>query len=192
MYKEALRTGFYELQSTRDWYREVTADIGMHAGLVKYWIRTAALLVCPVAPHFAEHLWSGLLKEPKSIQLALWPEVSAPVERTILDSAQYMRSTLKMIRDAEASMTKKGGKAAKFKGIKYEANQPKAVRVFVATRFPEWQETCIEIMKGATDMETGVVDDSQIRSDIQAKDLLGDKKVMPFVMSIKVRMKLCG
>ena len=32
-YKDALKYGFYELQSTRDWYREVTADIGMHADL---------------------------------------------------------------------------------------------------------------------------------------------------------------
>lgn len=185
MYKEALRTGFYELQSTRDWYREVTTDIGMHAGLLKYWIRTAALLVCPIAPHFAEHIWTGLLQEPKSIQQALFPEPSIPVERKVIDSAVYMRSTLKMIRDAEASLTKKGGKTAKLKGIQFEANKPKAVRVFVATRFPEWQETCIEVLKGATNFETGAVDDAAVRAEITKRGLIKDKKIMPFVMSIK-------
>lgn len=186
MYKEALRTGFYELQSTRDWYREVTADVGMHAGLIKYWIKTAALLVAPIAPHFAEHLWTDLLKEPKSIQLALWPETSAPVERTVIDSAGYMRSTLKSIRDAEISMSKKGGKGAKMKGMAFDPAKPKAVRVFVATKYPDWQETCIEILKGATDMNTGVVDDAKVREEITKKGLIKDKKTMPFVMNIKV------
>ncbi|TCD60815.1 cytosolic leucyl tRNA synthetase, partial [Steccherinum ochraceum] len=43
-YKDALKYAFYELQSARDWYREVTSDVGMHAALVKYWIRVSALL----------------------------------------------------------------------------------------------------------------------------------------------------
>ncbi|KAG8986294.1 cytosolic leucyl tRNA synthetase [Tulasnella sp. 427] len=188
MYKEALRTGFYELQSTRDWYREVTADVGMHAGLIKHWIQTAALLVCPIAPHFAEHLWTDLLKQPQSIQLARFPEPTAPVERTVVDSAAYMRTTLKSIRDAEISMSKKGGKGAKMKGMAFDPAKPKAVRVFVATTFPEWQETCVEILKGATDMKSGVVDDAKVREEITKKGLIKDKKVMPFVMSVKKRI----
>jgi leucyl-tRNA synthetase len=60
-YKDAMKYGFYELQSARDWYREVTADIGMHADLVRYWITVAAILASPIAPHFAEHIWRGIL-----------------------------------------------------------------------------------------------------------------------------------
>ena len=52
-YKDALKYGFFELQSSRDWYREVTADVGMHADLTEWWIRTAALLVVPIAPHLS-------------------------------------------------------------------------------------------------------------------------------------------
>ncbi|TFY79564.1 hypothetical protein EWM64_g4448, partial [Hericium alpestre] len=73
-YKDALKYGFYELQSARDWYREVTAEIGMHADLVKRWIRISALLVTPIAPHFAEHIWTTILNKPTTIQNALWPE----------------------------------------------------------------------------------------------------------------------
>lgn len=186
MYKEALRTGFYELQSSRDWYREVTSDIGMHLGLIKYWIRISALLVCPIAPHFAEHLWTAILKEPKSIQLAQWPTPSHPVDRTVIDSAQYMRTTLKEIRDAELSMVKKGAKAAKVKGTPFDPSKKKAVRIFVASKFPEWQETSIEIMKGATNLETGAVDDAKVREEITKKGLIKDKKIMPFVMNVKV------
>ena len=49
-FKDALKYGFFEMQNARDRYRDITADIGMHAHLVKYWIRTACLLVTPVAP----------------------------------------------------------------------------------------------------------------------------------------------
>ena len=115
-YKDALKYGFYELQSARDWYREVTSDVGMHSSLVTYWIRTAALLVTPIAPHFAEHIWSGILKEPQSIQLARWPTPSTPVDRTLLEAAQYMRGTIKTIRDAEASLAKMMSKGKGKKG----------------------------------------------------------------------------
>src|SRR6266545_2823978 len=102
-YKEALKFGFYEFQSIRDWYREVTSDIGMNRDLVLYWIRNAALLVAPIAPHFAEHIWSGILREERSIQLALWPVLSTPIDPTIIESGAYMRDTVKTIRDAEIS-----------------------------------------------------------------------------------------
>ena len=79
-YKDALKYGFYELQIARDWYREVTSDIRMHADLVKYWIRVLAILASPIAPHFAEHVYSVILQSPTSIQLARWPTPKEPVE----------------------------------------------------------------------------------------------------------------
>ncbi|KAG8908800.1 cytosolic leucyl tRNA synthetase [Tulasnella sp. 403] len=158
LYKEALRTGFYELQSSRDWYHEVTSDIGMHAGLITYWIRTTALLVSPIAPHFAEHLWTELLKEPQSIQLARWPTPSTPVERSVLDAAKYMRSTLESIRDAEASMVKWGRKEIKTKGIVSNLPKRKAVRIFVA---------------------------SKLKEEITKRGSIEDEKAMPFIMDVK-------
>jgi leucyl-tRNA synthetase len=67
-YKEALKYGFYELDNSRRAYLEATADIGMHRDLVLDCIRRTALLVGPIMPHFAEHIWSGMLQQPKSIQ----------------------------------------------------------------------------------------------------------------------------
>ena len=63
-YKGALKYGFYELQSARYWYHEVTSDTGMHVDLVTYWIRIFPLLVTPIAPHFAEHLYRTMLGMP--------------------------------------------------------------------------------------------------------------------------------
>lgn len=61
LFKEALRTGFFELQATRDKYRELSLD-GMHVELVFRFIEVQALLLSPICPHVAEHVWSLLGK----------------------------------------------------------------------------------------------------------------------------------
>ncbi|KAI0077647.1 leucine-tRNA ligase [Panus rudis PR-1116 ss-1] len=186
-FKDALKYGFYELQSVRDWYREVTSDVGMHHDLVLYWIRVATLLVLPIAPHFSEHIWSTVLKEPKSVQFALWPEVTKPVDRAIIDAGAYMRDTTKTMRDAELSLLKKMNKG---KGAQapYDPKKPKAVRIYVATRFPEWQDQCVQVAKDAYDAERDKVDDAKVRELLIQRGLIKDKKAMPFIQLFKKRI----
>jgi leucyl-tRNA synthetase len=187
-YKDALKFGFYDFQSTRDWYREVTADAGMHQDLVQYWIRTAALVVTPIASHFSEHIWTAILKNPQSIQLAAWPTPSDPVDRTLIEAGQYMRGTIKIIRDAEVSLLKA---LAKAKGKKpsdafYNPKKPKAVRIYVATTFPEWQDTCVQIIKEAYSKEEDKVDDTKVKQLLIERELIKDKRPMPFIQAFKV------
>ena len=137
-----MKYGVYELQSARDWYREVTADIGMHADLVRYWIRVAALLATPIASHFAEHIWRGILQHPSTIQRALWPTPARAVDAPTIEAGAYMRALVKNVRDAELTLLKKLGKAPKG-GAKAEPPpfDPKKTR---ALRFPEWQDACVQ------------------------------------------------
>jgi leucyl-tRNA synthetase len=188
-YKDAVKYGFYEIQSARDWYREVTMENGMHLDLVKYWIRAAALLISPVAPHFTEHIWSTVLNEPKSIQLARWPEPTSTVDRTLLDAGLYMRGTIKTIRDAELNLLKK---ATKGKGgaAPFDPKKPRAVRVYVASRFPEWQDICVQAVQDAYSVEHDKVDDVKVREILQQKGLIKEKRAMPFVQLFKVRYHL--
>ena len=97
----------------------------MHADLVKYWIRVAAILVSPIGPHFAEHMYSTILESPTSIQFALWPTPKEPVDRTIIEALAYCRSTLKSIRDAEASLLKMLSTKSKKGGRDVEVFDPK-------------------------------------------------------------------
>ena len=184
-YKDAVKHGFYELQSARDWYREVTADVGMHADLVEWWVRTAALLALPVAPHFAEHVWTTILQEPRSVQLARWPEPTRPVDQTILDSAVYMRGTIKTMRDAELSLLKKMNKGKQGQAT-YDPKRPRAVRIYVSTAFPEWQEACVQVVKDAYAPEHDKVDDAKVRELLTQRGLIKDKRAMPFVQAFKV------
>lgn len=160
----------------------------MHADLVRYWMRSAALLIAPIAPHFAEHIYSTILKSPTSIQRALWP-TPEPVDSTVLEAATYMRGTVKTIRDAEVALLKMLQKAKGKKGPSesvFDAKKPKAVRIYVATAFPEWQEKCVQVVKEAYDEETYKVDDAKVKDLLTKQDLIKDKRVMPFVQAFKV------
>ncbi|KAJ7026734.1 hypothetical protein C8F04DRAFT_104879 [Mycena alexandri] len=197
-YKDALKYGFYELQTSRDWYREVTSDAGMHADLVMYWIRVAALLVTPIAPHFTEHIFSTILKSPTSIQLASWPTPATPVDIAVIEAGAYMRGTIKMIRDAETSLVKMMNKS-KSKGKKdgaekpmFDPKQPKGVRIYVATTFPEWQDSCVQVVKESYDASADKVDDAKVRTLLTERGLIKDKRAMPFVQDFKKRMAQFG
>lgn len=188
-YKDALKYGFYELQTARDWYREVTIDIGMHAELVRYWIRVSTLLVTPIAPHFTEHIWSSVLQEPRSIQLASWPEPSRSVDKVIVDSGAYMRNTIKTIRDGELNLMKKINKGKKGKDASeapFDPKKPRSVAIYVATTFPEWQNACVQAVKDAFDEEADKVDDARVREILMQRGLIKDKRAMPFVQLFKV------
>lgn len=172
---------------TRDWYREITADVGgMHVDLVKYWIEIAALLATPIAPHFTEHLWSTVLGKPRSIQFALWPTPTSAVDLAAIEAGNYMRETMKAIRDAELTLVKKSSRG---KSFPCDPKKPKAVRLYVSSSFPEWQNRCIEAVREAYDGETETVDDAKVRELLKAKDLFKDKRAMPFVQLFKVYIK---
>jgi leucyl-tRNA synthetase len=188
-YKDALKYGFYEFQTSRDWYREVTADVGMHAELIQHWIRIAALLATPIAPHFAEHIWTSILQSPTSIQVALWPTPTEPVDRTIVDSGVYLRETVKAIRDAEVTLMKRISKSkVKGKEALFDPKKPKSVRVYVATSFPAWQDECVKAVKDAYSASTGGIDDAKVREALTKTGLLKDKRTMPFVQAFKVKL----
>jgi leucyl-tRNA synthetase len=62
MYKEALKSGFYEFQSARDKYRELCHG-PMHAGLVFRFIEVQLIILSPFCPHICEHIWTSVLKK---------------------------------------------------------------------------------------------------------------------------------
>lgn len=184
MYKDALKSGFYNLQAARDSYRDAVAlEGGMHADLVIEFIRVQALLMAPIAPHMAEHLWSTILKEPISIQLAQFPVMTAPVDRIVIESAEYVRDTLKDIRDTGITHQKKKKKG---RVAAYDPSKPTAVRVFISKTYPEWANKTTEIVRASWTAEAGV-DDAKVRQLMLEAGLLKEKKTMPLVVAIKVR-----
>lgn len=188
-YKEALKSALYEPLLSRDWYREVTFEEGMHADLIFKFIRILALTVAPITPHFSEHIWKSTLKEEGSIQTTLWPD--APVDYQpqpgFNHAAAYMRGTLKSMRDAELAIAKrKAKKGGPTEGV-YDPHKPKGLNIFVASSFPPWQDQSVAIAQGAYDATTGTIDDAKVKDELSQLGLLKDKRVMPFIQMLKVR-----
>lgn len=64
-FKLALKSGLYDFVSARDSYREAatSAGVGMHRDLVLRYVELQALLLAPIAPHWAEYIWLEILKK---------------------------------------------------------------------------------------------------------------------------------
>lgn len=61
LYKEALRTGFYELQTAKDKYLQLSPVVNLD--LIKKYIEIQIILLSPICPHVCEYIWGDLLKK---------------------------------------------------------------------------------------------------------------------------------
>jgi len=62
LYKEALRTGFYEFQAIRDKYLQLTAIDGINWTLITRYIELQIILLSPICPHICEYIWEFIGK----------------------------------------------------------------------------------------------------------------------------------
>jgi leucyl-tRNA synthetase len=184
-YKLALKSALYDFTSARDFYREssTAAGIKMHKDLVLQYIELQALLLAVIAPHWSEYIWLEVLRKPSTIQNALYPVV--PASNAALTAArEYVRATSSNITSAEAAQQKK---KAKGKDIGYDLKKPKKLTIFVAAKFPAWQEKYIDLVKEAWDGKG--MDDKEVNAKVaKMGEMKSNKKVMPFVMGLKKRL----
>jgi leucyl-tRNA synthetase len=81
MFREAIKTGFYELQNARNEYRKATTGNGltnvskeekfenMHIDLIKRFATIQALVLSPITPHWSESIWKDLLGKVSEIHV---------------------------------------------------------------------------------------------------------------------------
>jgi leucyl-tRNA synthetase len=184
-FKLALRAGFYDLTSSRDFYREACAAAGiqMHHDLLLKYIELQAVCLAPLAPHWAEYIWMELLKKLDTIHNARFPQL--PVADPGLTAArEYVRITASSVNSAETAQMKK---KAKGKEISFDPKLPKKLTVFMTERFPAWQEKYIDLVKEMWDPATNTVNDKELNGKIGKMGEM--KKAMPFVQGLKRRLQ---
>lgn len=68
LYKEALKTGFFEFQAARDKYLQLNALDGINWTLIMKYIELQIILLSPICPHVCEYIW-GLIGKVSIFQL---------------------------------------------------------------------------------------------------------------------------
>lgn len=156
----------------------------MHSSLIRKYITLQALLITPIAPHWADYIWSEVLNNttPSTIQNALWPDVPHP-NPSLTAVREYVRATSSAITSAEAAQQKRKDKG---KAISFDPKLPKKLTIFYAASFPAWQDAYLEIVRDSFD---GMgFDEKNLNTKVQAKGKAEMKRAMPFVQQLKRRL----
>eukprot|EP00794_Sanderia_malayensis_P007562 gene7562-8400_t len=190
LFREALKTGFFEFQAARDKYRDVCLK-GMHRDLVFKYIEVQAILLSPICPHICEHIWSLLGKE-SSIMKACWP-IAGDVNEGILKSSQYLMDCAREFRLRLKNMiaVQEKGKKKSTEPLK----KPTQGVVYIAKAYPTWQHKTLVTLKQLYDENQGdFPDNKQIMGALKKEnfDKKYTKKLMPFVQFVKRQVELVG
>lgn len=189
MYKEALKSGFFEFQAAKDKYRELAIE-GMHRDLVFRFIEYQTLLLAPICPHLCEHTWT-LLGKSSSVMKASWP-TAGPVDEILIRSSQYLMDTAHDLRlRLKAYMQPAKSK----KGDNKPPAKPTHCTIYVAKTYPPWQHSALSLLGKHYKSNNGALPDNKvIAMELGAMPELKKymKRVMPFVAMIKDSLEKKG
>lgn len=190
LFKEALRTGFFELQAARDKYRELSLLDGMHVDLIMRFIEVQALLLSPICPHVAEKVWE-LLGNKTSIVKASWPKLGN-INEVEIKASEYLMETAHSFRVHLKTY---------LQGIKTKQNpnpppveKPNIVTIWVAKSFPSWQSCILTVLKDHFLKDGYLPDNKVLSAEFAKKEELKKymKRVMPFVQATREKVNQLG
>ncbi|CAF2993244.1 unnamed protein product [Rotaria sp. Silwood2] len=171
LYKEVLKHGFFQLQNSRDNYRELCTGIEkMNMSLIKRFIEVQTLLLAPICPHVCDYVYQ-LLYPNKSIMEAKWP-IPGKIDQSLIDSCNYLLNSVHYFRNRSKTLTAQQNK-------KYS----EAI-IHVARDYPRWQIFVINQLKKIFKENSSFPDNKILSSYFKDRpeiDVKYAKKIMPFV-----------
>lgn len=198
MFREALKSGFYDLQAARDEYRLSCGAGGMSRDLLWRFMDIQTRLIAPICPHYAEYVWRELLKKEGYVVKAGWPVADSP-DFALKKANSYLQDSIVSMRkllQKQVSGSKKG-KATATTNVQ---NKPTAGLIFVNEQYDGWKKECLEILQRKFDAKTDTfAPDIEILSELQNSEIGKEgnfkqlqKLCMPFLRFKKDEVKSVG
>ncbi|EGC32540.1 leucyl-tRNA synthetase [Dictyostelium purpureum] len=187
-FRDALHLVFFDLQNARDHYKVTTLD-QMHKDLVLKFIEIQAVLIYPIAPHFAQKIFNILGKG--SILDARWP-TAGPIDFEALKKNSYIESTIYSFRTRLQLFQKaKGkGKTASDKIL------PEKSTILFSKSYPKWQQDVLEYLASIYDENTKsfTKDNNAISEELRKREEFKPhlKNLMGFVAAVGQNIKEIG
>ncbi|KAA8545447.1 hypothetical protein F0562_020231 [Nyssa sinensis] len=186
MFREALKTGFYDLQAARDEYRFSCGAGGMNLDLVWRFMDVQTRLIAPICPHYAEYVWRELLKKDGFVIKAGWPMADLP-DLTLKSANKYLQDSITLMRkllQKQISGSKKANKKGTPVTVLTEDNKLTGL-IYVNEQYDGWKEECLRILQCKFDNKN--------RTFAPEKDILDalQKSVVGQAANFKQTQKLC-
>ncbi|KAI1715217.1 tRNA synthetases class I (I, l, M and v) domain-containing protein [Ditylenchus destructor] len=175
LYKEALKTGFFEYQIARDNYKQLCngKDSEMRQDLVFRFIETQVLILSPICPHLCEHIWH-LLGKQSLIVTERWP-VAKPTDLVLAKETDFLNRSIREFRLRKEGFLypkkKKGAPQEPINAASIEAT------VYIANRYPEWK---IEVMRALKELYESNGEKFPDTKTVSARVMKIGKEAMPF------------
>ncbi|KAL2931414.1 Leucine--tRNA ligase cytoplasmic [Bienertia sinuspersici] len=190
MFREALKTGFYDLQAARDEYRFSCGAGGMNRALVHRFMDVQTRLITPICPHYGDYVWKELLKKEGFAIKAGWPVADAP-DLALKSANKYLQDSIVLMRKLLQKQIL-GSKKAKKGAPVQQLTEDKQMSglVYVNETYDGWKGECLKILQSKFNSETRTfAPDSEIMTALQASEIIGkssnfkqiQKQCMPFL-----------
>ncbi|KAJ3708261.1 hypothetical protein LUZ61_011966 [Rhynchospora tenuis] len=155
MFREALKTGFYDLQAARDEYRFSCGAGEMNQELVMKFMDVQTRLMVPICPHYAEHVWKEILKKSGFVVKAGWPVADEP-DPTLRKANKYLQDTIVFVRKLLQKQEAGSKKGKKGRAALSASSAPKLTigLIYVNELYDGWKADCLDILRLNFNVET--------------------------------------